>query len=328
MIASASGLDWQRSQDALRAEVERVTALLRSIRDPAAGAAMGQWSLAEVALHLSQVWLGVPGLARQDLSAVYAVVPSREGMAGDSLVRDIADLGELTTLAVRSDPERDLGVLADRIEASAKEYFAECARQSPDELRPWLIQGITLPLAAFTGHLLNETVVHGYDIARAAGRPWRIDPSHASLVLHRFLIPVLQAADPRALVDPDTTAGVRAVYELRIRGGDRFHFIFDGGALRVETPSARRVDCVISADPVGFLLVVWNRKSQWPANAQGRPVAWGRKPGLGHRVRDVRRNAGPAQAGGWRPQRVRDVRGVRARGECRPRCRRGRRAVP
>lgn len=290
MITSAAGLDWQRSQDALRDEVGRVTALLRSIRDPGAGAAMGQWSLAEVALHLSQVWLGVPGLTRQDLSAVYAVIPSRMGMAGDSLVRDVADLGEMTTLAVRSDPERDLGVLADRIEASAKEYFAECARQSPNELRPWLIQGVTLPLAAFTGHLLNETVVHGYDIARAAGRPWRIDPSHASTVLHRFLIPLLQAADPRAMVNPDTTAGVRAAYELRIRGGDRFHFLFDSGMLRVEPPSARRVDCYISADPVAFLLVVWNRQSQWTAIAKGQLLAWGRKPWLGPRLRAFMRN--------------------------------------
>ncbi|MGH3549542.1 MAG: maleylpyruvate isomerase N-terminal domain-containing protein [Pseudonocardiaceae bacterium] len=290
MIASASGLDWQRSQDALRAEVERVTALLRSIRDPGAGAAMGQWSLAEVAMHLSQVWLGLPGLARRDLSAIYEVIPSRVGMAGDSLVRDIADLGEVTTLAVRSDPERDLSVLADRIEASAKEYFAECARQSPDELRPWLIQGITLPLAAFTCHLLNETVVHGYDIARAAGRPWRIDPAHASLVLHGFVIPVLKAADSRQIVNPATAAGLKATYELRIRGGDRFHFIFNRGELRVETPTARRVDCVISADPVAFLLVVWNRQSQWPAIAKGQLLAWGRKPWLGPRFRTLMRN--------------------------------------
>jgi uncharacterized protein (TIGR03083 family) len=291
MIAGESKRDWQRSQDALRDEVGRVTALLRSIRDPGAGAAVGQWGLAEVAMHLSQAWLVVPGLARRDLSAIYEVIPSREGAAGDSLVRDVADLGEVTTLAVRSDPERDLSVLADRIEASAKEYFAECARQSPDELRPWLVQGITLTLAAFTCHLLNETVVHGYDIARAAGRPWQIEPSHAAMVLHRFLIPLLQAADPRALVKPDTAARVRAVYELRIRGGDRFHFVFDQGILRVETPSARRVDCYISADPVAFLLVVWNRQSQWTAIAQGKLMAWGRKPWLAPRFRTFMGNA-------------------------------------
>jgi uncharacterized protein (TIGR03083 family) len=285
VAASASTLDWQCSQDALRDEVARVTALLRSIRDPGTAPVVGQWNLADVALHLSQAWLGVPGLARRDLSPVYEVIPDWAGVAGDSLVRDLPDLGEMTTQAVGSDPERDLLVLADRIEARAEEYFTYCARQSPDELRPWLIQGITLPLAAFTGHLLNETVLHGYDIARAAGRPWRIEPAHAAMVLHRFLIPVLQAGDPGVMVNPHTAAGARVAYELRIRGGDRFHFLFDKGALRVEKPSARQVDCHISADPVAFLLVVWNRQSQWRAIARGQLLAWGRKPWLAPRFR-------------------------------------------
>ncbi|HEY6424292.1 MAG TPA: maleylpyruvate isomerase N-terminal domain-containing protein [Pseudonocardiaceae bacterium] len=286
MVTSASRLDWQRIQDALRDEVARVTALLRSIRDPGAPA-VGQWNLAEVALHLSQVWAGLLGLTRRDLSAVYELIPERAGIAGDSLVRDVADLGEMATQLVRSDSERDLSVLADRVEACAKQYFADCARQSPDELRPWLIQGVTMPLPVFTSHLLNETVVHGYDIARAAGRRWRINPAHAAMVLQRFLIPLLQAADPRAMVNPGTAAGVRTTYELHIRGGDRFHFIFDEGALRVDTLSSRRVDCHISADPVGFLLVVWNRQSQWRAIAKGQLMTWGRKPWLATRLRTL-----------------------------------------
>lgn len=49
MVASAPRRDWQHSQDALRDEVERVTALLRSIRDPGAAPVVGHWNLAEVA---------------------------------------------------------------------------------------------------------------------------------------------------------------------------------------------------------------------------------------------------------------------------------------
>ncbi len=281
MVTSAALLDWQRSQDALRDEVGRVTTLLRSLRDPGTAAVVGQWNVAEVALHLSQVWLGIPGLPRGDLSAVDELIPDRAAAAGDSLVRDIAELGEVTTRLVRADPERDLGALADRIEAHAKEYFADCARQSPDELRPWLIASVTLPLAVFTCHLLNETIVHGYDIARAAGQPWRINPAHAIMLMDRFFIPVIHGAPPRALVNPLTAAGVRASFDVRIRGGDRFYFVFDHGTLRVETPSARRVDCHLSADPVAFLLVFWHRKSQWTAIAKGQLMAWGRDADTG-----------------------------------------------
>jgi uncharacterized protein (TIGR03083 family) len=287
MVMSASRLDWQHSQDALRDEMGRVTALLRSIREPGAAAAVGEWDLSEVAMHLSQGWLGIPGLARGDRSALSDLLPDRAGVAGDSLVRDVSDLGDVTTRLVRADPERELSVLADRIEASAKQYFADCARQSPDEMRPWLIQGSSLPLSAFTCHLLNETVVHGYDIARAAGRPWRINPAYAALLMDWFFLPVIRDSDPRMLVNAGTAAGVHAIFDVRIRGGSQFHlhFVFDDGTLRVETPSARRVDCHLSADPVAFLLVFWQRQSQWAAIAKGQLMAWGRKPWLAARFR-------------------------------------------
>lgn len=282
VVASAIKADWQQGQDALRDEVARVSALLRSIHDPE-HPAVGQWSIGEVAMHLSQAWMGLPGLARQDLSQVRGMVPSLAGTAGKSLVRDLDELGEMTTLLVKSDPERDLSVLADRIEARAQEYLSECVGADPDAPRSWMVEGVTVALSTFTYHLLNETVMHGYDIAQAIGRPWPIEPAHAAMVVGRFLVPVLQALDPRSMVDAEQPADLRATYELRIRGSDRFYFIFDDGALTVEQPSARRVDCHISADPVAFLMVVWNRQSQWSVIAKGKLLAWGRKPWLGPR---------------------------------------------
>ncbi|HEY2766122.1 MAG TPA: maleylpyruvate isomerase N-terminal domain-containing protein [Pseudonocardiaceae bacterium] len=291
MTASADleNVEWDRTQDALRDEVRRVTELLRSVRDPSAPA-VGQWSLAEVAMHLSQVWVVVPGLARRDLSRIYEVMPSLAGTAGDSLVRDIWELGDVTTLGVRSDTERDPAVLADRIESRAEEFFGECAGRSADEPVPWMVQGSTFRLASLTGHLLNETIMHGTDIARADGRAWRIDPAHAAMVTGGFIIPVIDALGPNVLVNGDNASGLRATYELRIRGGGRFRFVFDDGVLAIEKPSSRRVDCYISADPVAFLKIVWGRQSQWPAIAKGQLLAWGRKPWLGPRFRALLRN--------------------------------------
>ncbi|HEY6424750.1 MAG TPA: SCP2 sterol-binding domain-containing protein [Pseudonocardiaceae bacterium] len=288
MIASGSTVDWQQGQDALRDEVTRVTTLLRSIRDPGPPA-VGQWNLAEVAMHLSQAWIVVPSLARRDLSRIYEVVPGLAGVPGDSLIRDMWDLADTTVLAVKSDTERDPAVLADRIETRAQEYFSECGGADPDAPCPWMVQGATVRHSTLTYHLLNETVIHGDDIARAAGRPWRIEPGHAAMVLGRFIIPVIQALDPRAMLHPEKAAGLRATYDVRIRGGDSFHFILDDGELRIVEPSSRRVDCHISADPVAFLKVVWNRQSQWPAIATGKLMAWGRKPWLGPQLRVLMR---------------------------------------
>lgn len=288
MVPNATKTSWQQGQDALREEVGRVTTLLRSIEDPLP-AAVGQWNLGEVAMHLSQVWGGVSGLARQDLTQFDELVPSLTGAAGDAPLRNIGELGEMTVLAVKSDPERDPRVLADRIEAQAQEYLSACVGTDPQAPRPWLVQGVTVDQSMLTYHLLNETVMHGYDIAHAAGRRWKIEPVHAAMVVGRFLIPVMRALG-RTMVDAGTAAGLHATYDVRIRGGDHFHFIFKDGALSVEDPSPRTVDCHISADPVAFLMVAWARQSQWTAIATGKLLAWGRKPWLGPKFRGLMRN--------------------------------------
>jgi hypothetical protein len=282
-------IGWQQGQNALRAEVTRVTTLLRSIRNPALHA-VGQWSISEVAMHLSQAWIAVPDLARRDLSRIYEVVPSLAGVAGDSLIQEMRDLGDMTTLAVRSDPERDPAILADRIEARAQEYFNECVGADPDEPRPWLVQGTTVTQSTLTYHLLNETVIHGYDIARAAGRKWPIKPAHAAMVLGHFIIPILQALDSRAVIDTEKAGDLRATYGLHIRKGNSFYFIFDDHGLNIVEAIPRRVDCHISADPVAFLMVVWNRHSQWTTVTKGKLLVWGRKPWLGPRFSALMRN--------------------------------------
>ncbi|MGH8573695.1 MAG: SCP2 sterol-binding domain-containing protein, partial [Gammaproteobacteria bacterium] len=209
----------------------------------------------------------------------------------DSLMQDMWELGDLTVLGVKSDLERDPAVLADRIEQRAQEYFAGCAGHSPDELRPWFVEDTTLPLSALTGHLLNETIMHGYDIAHAAGRKWRIEPAHAAIVVRQFFVPVLQALNPRVFVNGDKAAGLWATYDVRLRGHDRLHFVFDDGSLRVEEEvNSGPVDCHISADPAAFVMVFWARQSQWNAIAKGKLMAWGRKPWLGPRFRPLLRN--------------------------------------
>lgn len=267
-------VDWEELQDALRQAVPRVTTLLRSLSD-SHGSALGQWSVADVATHLSHAWEIVPGLARGE---------------GASPIRDLWDLGALTTSRVDADPERDLTVLADRIDARAAEFLPWVGRSDPDEPMPWLIEDVRAPRRLFACHLLNESLVHGYDIARAAGRPWAIDSAHAALVLMGFIFASWTVMDPRTMVDQSQAADLVATYDVRLRGGGRVFLVFDHGALVVEGPSSRRVDCHLSADPTGMLLVGWNRVSQWEAIRKGQLLAWGRKPWLGLRLRAILRN--------------------------------------
>jgi hypothetical protein len=287
VIAAAD--DWTRARDALRVEVDRVTALLGTVRNPTAPA-LDRWDLTEVAVHLSQVWDVVSGLAREDLPELFDVPAQGDGET--AALSDIWELQGLTRLGVETEPERDLRVVADRIDERAASFFATIRDASPADIRPWLVQGTKVRLSTLTCHLLNETMVHGYDIARADGRRWPIDRARAALVIEEFLFPVIRTLDRRALVDQRRAAGLRVTYELGVRGAGRHVFAFDDGALTVEPTqsSARRIDCHISADPAALLLVAWARQSQWVAIARGQMVAWGRKPWLGPKLRSLMRN--------------------------------------
>lgn len=275
----------QALRTALAAEVCRVTALLRLLNDEhppgTLSPVLGCWHLADIAMHLSQTWIAIPGLARADLTEVEALVPGRG--AGRSVARNVHQLGAVTLRAVAADPERDLGVLAGRIEARSAEFLARCAAADPALRRPWLLSGITVPPHVFTAHLLSETVMHGADIARAAGRPWRIDPAHAALAVRWFLFELLRNGAPALIGDPATLAALRGRYRFDIRGHGTVRMVFDADGARLDDGSGRP-DCRIKIEPVAFLLMFFGRRGPFATAARGGLVAWGRKPWLALRL--------------------------------------------
>jgi hypothetical protein len=82
-------------------------------------------------------------------------------------------------------------VIADRIEARAEKYLADCAGADPDEKVPWIVEGTRVRRGTLTYNLLNETLIHTYDIAKASKQPFRMEPSHASMALGRFVVRAL-----------------------------------------------------------------------------------------------------------------------------------------
>jgi hypothetical protein len=183
-MQAPSEATWDRGRAALVTEVGRVAALLRSLERPVQPA-VGSWNAAEVAVHLSQAFVAVPGLARGDLSEVFELLPGARRPSG-ALLGDLWDLAGTTVAAVRSEEERRPEVLADRLEQRCAAFLGDMDGRAPDEPRGWMVEGVTVPLATLTFHLLSETVVHGWDIARADGRPWAIDPSSAATATDPF----------------------------------------------------------------------------------------------------------------------------------------------
>lgn len=177
-------VDWVRAQRALEEEVARVGALLRSVRNPAAPA-LGAWSLAEVAMHLSQAWIVVPALARSDPAAIPEVVPG---------VGDIADGGSPPPVNCGTWGRRPCWECV-RTPSVISRWWPIGSKPGPPTTWPTATKprptrrvhgwcgGVRVPPPAFTCHLLNETIVHGYDMARADGRKWAIERAHAAMVI-------------------------------------------------------------------------------------------------------------------------------------------------
>lgn len=266
-------IDWPQARTALDRASRRVATLLRSVRDPQA-VVLGSWTVAELAAHLSHTFEIVASLAGN----------------GPALLKQLSELDDLTAARLAADPERDLVVLAGRVEAAAREFLLVTAGASAADPCPWLVEGSSASLPVLTCHLLNEVVVHGYDIAKADDQPWVIDRAAAALIFEGFLLHVFRVLDPHTLVDQARAAGVRARFDIRLRGAGRFCLVLDDGGMTVEAPSSARVDCHLSVDPAAFLLVAWGRISQWRAIPRGQLLAWGRRPWLGLRLRSLVRN--------------------------------------
>jgi uncharacterized protein (TIGR03083 family) len=271
-VASLAEVDTVAARSAVAAAGARVASLLRSVDNPEAPA-VGEWNVTDVAVHLSHVLEAVTALARG---------------GGPLLVGDISELGGLTRMLVRSEAERDLRTVAGRLEASVPGFLDVTAAEGPGT-REWLAPGTRLPMSSLLCHVLNELVVHGWDIAVADGKPWAIGRSEAALVVSGFVFPAL-ANCGGAMVDQRAGRGVRVTFDVRVRGGGRAVLRFDDGNLAVDAAPSGPVDCHLSVDPAAFLLVAWGRTSQWGPIARGQLLAWGRRPWLGLKLRSLMLN--------------------------------------
>ncbi|MDQ6855718.1 MAG: SCP2 sterol-binding domain-containing protein [Candidatus Dormibacteraeota bacterium] len=273
-MSSPASVDPADVHAALADVASRLCALVRSIEDPAAHA-IGNWNTVEVAVHVAHVWENLTALADDEIP---------------SPLQDIHALGPLTQDLVRQDGDRIPAALADRIDVRATAFLSDASRLHSEVRSPWLVQGITVPRVALACHLLSESLLHGHDIARAQQVRWDITRAHAGLALMGFAFPLLSRLDPRAMVDQERARGMHARYDISLRGAGHVFMEIADGAVTVQLKHARSVDCHLSADPATFLLLLFGRISQWPPTLTGRLVAWGRKPWLASKLRQVLRN--------------------------------------
>jgi uncharacterized protein (TIGR03083 family) len=260
-------------QTALRDAAIRAAAMLLTVPDPGVRVPGLDWTVTETAAHLVAEIEDYTDFVTGDLDPRIGLALS----APDSTPT------ELSAASNRRQLEASAGLglaeLADRLVPAADAFGAATPGRSDDE--PILTSnGLSTTVPAMTTALLGEVLVHGFDIARAAGLPWTIDPQEALQVLDGIMTMVPDYVDRQA------AAGIHVTYELRLRKGPRYRLSIDDGTAEVSGPGAK-VDCWISADPVAFLLVGFGRIGQWGQILRGRMLAGGRKPWLGFKFGEL-----------------------------------------
>ncbi len=252
------------TRTALRAAAGRTADLLRSVTTPQARVPGLDWSAAETAAHMvGELRDYRQGLIRHTNGYLTHAVPTPETPARMGAMVNARQLAEVT--------ERDTGRLAALLEQAVAEYLA-AAEAATDTAAIPTANGLVLNPSTMTSLLLGEQVIHGLDIARAAGGRWSISAHDALKVIPGALTVAPHYLRPSA-------AATHVSFELRIRGANRYRLAVDRGVATV-TGATERSDCVITADPVAFMLVGFGRISQWSPILRGKMRAGGRKPWL------------------------------------------------
>jgi hypothetical protein len=170
-------------------------------------------------------------------------------------------------------PEGDPNKIAGLLSEGVAEFLEATAHRSGQEAVSFH-GNLPVDLATLTCIGLGELVLHGYDMATAAGFPWPISPHDAELVLYGYRTYF------GGLVQPETVRGLTASYAIEFAGGTSFVVRFRAGQYCTEPDDSEPADCTIEADPVAFLLAASGRISQWEAIALGALRPGGPHPAL------------------------------------------------
>lgn len=180
---------WSLARDALRIASGRFRALLTGGGDPAAMAtelATDRWTVADCAAHVLVIASLYVDMVRDGAPATR--IPGLDDLIATATVDSVADLNGY---ALEHFAERDPYRLAARLGEAVQVILDATEDTAPERTVTWL-GGSRVPVAGLLAHLVNELLVHGWDIARAVHRDWPIPDAHAALYWELFFLGMLR----------------------------------------------------------------------------------------------------------------------------------------
>ncbi|MCW3817266.1 maleylpyruvate isomerase N-terminal domain-containing protein [Micromonospora sp. DR5-3] len=271
MSATITSDGWSTAPAALAANADRFLALAGSVRPDTMATA--DWTVTDTLAHLvSLAWYYVRLV---DPASEPLPIPGLDEQLPLVTVDTVADANDLV---LRHLTDRDPARLLDRLRGDVDRLLARCADRGPDEVVPWLGDA-RVPLAGLLAHLVNELLVHGHDIARAARRPWTLPPRDAALFLELFMAGVVRHGYGRLLDGVNPPRRPRIVVRFTSAWSAPLTLTMDHGRVRFAEP-AERPDVTIRFHPPTLNLMMFGRVSRARAVLTGRVRIGGPRPWL------------------------------------------------
>jgi uncharacterized protein (TIGR03083 family) len=262
---------WHQVRAALPEVGGRFADLLTGVPDPHARS-LGEWSIAETASHVGMIALMYPAMIRGDGGPL--PLPGLEEPIDAASVDTISGIN---ALALELYPERDPLRLAERLRADLNDLLLASADLDPEK-PVWWLGGARVPVAGVLAHLVNEMLMHGLDIARVLGQPWRIPARLEALFLELFLFGMVRN-DMGHLLDDATPSPRRIAVEFRSRYTRPAVLALQHGKLRFEDPDGT-ADVRLRFDPSLLVPMMFGRLSRARAVLGGGVRIGGPRPWL------------------------------------------------
>jgi uncharacterized protein (TIGR03083 family) len=172
----------------------------------------------------------------------------RRGYADPRRSATAAETAALNEICLDEVDDRDPASLAASLREDVHTALDVVYPKIPDDRVFPFHGGVTTTMTPALHVVLGEFVIHGYDIARAIGKPWQISEHEAMLLV------------PGELMGAWLRAGVPDErYELRLGSEPPICFAITAGQLVVSPAADGPAADVIAAEPVDLILTFYGR---------------------------------------------------------------------
>ncbi|MFC8301715.1 maleylpyruvate isomerase N-terminal domain-containing protein [Micromonospora orduensis] len=264
---------WPDARAAVHQATQRFIALVKSCPTPAGTMVTKDWTVSDTAVHVLSIAVLYVSLVDADVEP-----PPVPGLAS-ALERTTVDtVSSLNVLVMQHLTERDADVLCRELSDTVDHLLRASAHTDPGNVVRWL-GGASVTVAGLFAHLTNELLVHGWDIARATGRPWPMPEAEAALFFDLFFLDMVRH-DHGVLIDTGARQPSRPVaVAYRSAYTSETTTVLRDGRLTVAPPGTP-LDARITYRPARFNLMLFGRISMLSAVLRRDVIIGGPRPWL------------------------------------------------